>query len=95
MTKSLVESLTQTVEGNRLYQQEKAILDATELICKLMTEQKVSRFALAKRLKTVPGSIGRILDGRDELTIRLFSDILVALGYNIRFEADKRETDGY
>ncbi len=88
---TLVEKLTRTADGNRLYQQEKAVLDATELICKLMDEQRVSRLELAKRLITVPGYIDRILDGRIELTIPIFSDILVALGYTLHFSAKKKE----
>ena len=49
MSETLIERLTKTAEGMRLYQQERAIQELTELACEIMAEQDVSRSELARR----------------------------------------------
>ena len=76
---TLTEKLTKTAEGMRLYQQERAILEVTELICQLMDEQNVSRAELARRLDRTKGYITQLLDGRANMTVRTISDVFAAL----------------
>lgn len=83
---TLTEKLTKTAEGMRLYQQERAILEVTELLCELMDKRKVSRSQLAKRLGKTKGYITQLLDGRTNMTIRTMSDLFVALDRAIHFE---------
>lgn len=85
-TETLTEKLTKTAEGNRLYQQERAILEVTELICQLMEEQRVSRADLAKRLGRTKGYITQLLDGRANMTIRTISDVFTALESALHFQ---------
>ena len=73
MANTLTEKLTGTAEGMRLYQQERAILEVTELVCRLMDEQGVTRPELARRLGRTKGYIDRLLDGRDRKSTRLNS----------------------
>ena len=35
MAETLIQSITKTTEGKRLYEQERAILEVTELICEI------------------------------------------------------------
>lgn len=86
MAKTLTEKLTQTAEGMRLYQQERAILEVTELICQLMDERDMSRSELAKRLGRTKGYITQLLDGRANLTVRMISDIFTALDCAVHFQ---------
>lgn len=86
MPKGLTEKLTGTPEGMRLYQQERAILEVTELICQLMQEQGVTRAELAKRLGRTKGHVSQLLDGGRNMTIQTVSDLLVALGHAIHFQ---------
>jgi len=75
----MVEELTSTSEGMRLFQQEKLILDCTELICELMAEQGISKAKLAEKLGRSKGYITQLLDGRANMTLRTVSDVMWAL----------------
>lgn len=83
---TLFERLTETPEGMRLFQQERAIFELTELVCELMAEQRVSRSVLASRLGKSKGYITQLLDGRTNMTVRTASDVLHALGRAIHFQ---------
>ena len=86
VAETLTEKLTKTAEGMRLYQQERAILEVTELICQLMDEQDVSRSDLAKRLGRTKGYITQLLDGRANMTVRTISDVFTALDRSVHFQ---------
>lgn len=83
---TLTEKLTKTAEGMRLYQQERAILEVTELVCQLMDEQDVSRSELAKRLNRTKGYITQLLDGRANMTVRTISDVFTSLDRAVHFQ---------
>ena len=86
MTQTLIEKLTQTPEGMRLYQQERAIQEATDLICEVMEERGVGRADLARRLGKTKGYITQLLDGRRNMTVRTMSDVFGALNCAIHFQ---------
>lgn len=86
MSETLIERLTKTTEGMRLYQQERAIQELTDLACEIMQEQGVSRSALAQRLGTTKGYITQLLDGRANMTVRTISDVFVALDRAVHFQ---------
>lgn len=88
MAKSLVERVAGTKEGNRLYQQECAILDVTELVCGIMKEASVTRSELANRMGKTKGYVSQLLDGSANMTIRTIADIFTALDHRVRFNAD-------
>lgn len=86
MSKTLIEELTSTPEGMRLYQQERAIQDVTDLICEVMDEEHVSRSQLAGRIGKTRGYVTQLLDGRANMTVRTISDVFCALGRAIHFQ---------
>lgn len=86
MGETLTERLTKTPEGMRLYQQERAIQELTDLVCELMDEQGVSRSKLAKRLGRTKGYITQLLDGRANMTVRTISDVFTALDRAVHFQ---------
>lgn len=86
MARTLMERLTAKPEGMRLYQQERAILEVTELICEAMEEQNVNRADLARRLGRSRGYITQLLDGRANMTIRTISDVFTALDRALHFQ---------
>ena len=63
---------------------ERAVLEATELVCRLMEERGMSRPELARRLGRTRGDLDRLLDGRAAMTVRTLSDALAALGRAVR-----------
>lgn len=79
MAATLSKTLTQTRADRRLYEQEAAILEVTELIAKLMAEQGVSKAELAQRLGRSRAYVTQLLDGGRNMTIRTVSDVLFAL----------------
>ena len=79
MGETLIDKLTATPEGMKLYQQERLILEVTELICELMEGAGVKKSELAERLGRSKGYITQLLDGRANMTLRTISDVLWAL----------------
>ena len=89
---SLIERLTATEEGMKLYQQERAIQEVTELICALMDERGINRTELAKRLGRSKGYITQLLDGQANMTLRTISDVFTAIGLSIHFQDGPMDT---
>lgn len=87
MTETLIDKLMSTDEGMREFQQERAILETTELICKLMEEKRIRRSELAGRLGKTKGYITQLLDGRTNMTLRTISDVLWALEGSMHISA--------
>lgn len=85
MSETLTDRLTETEDGMRLFQQERTILEVTELICETMDKQGVCRSDLAKRIGKSKGYITQLLDGRTNMTLRTMSDVFVALGSSLHF----------
>jgi len=86
MSETLIEKLTKTPEGMRLYQQERAIQELTDMICEIMQKQGVSRSELARRLGTTKGHITQLLDGLRNMTVRTISDVFTALDHAVHFQ---------
>lgn len=86
MAKSHIEKLVETADGMRLYQQERLILDTTELICEVMEDNGINRTDLAKQLGKSKGFISQLLDGSQNMTLRTLSDVFLALGLAVHVE---------
>ncbi len=71
-----------------IWNQEAAILDVTELACKLMASHHISRTELAHRLKKTKGYVSQLLDGSRNMTIRTISDVFTVLGYKLRIDCE-------
>lgn len=85
MNESLTKQLTSTADGMRLYQQERAILEVTETVCRLMEEQGVTRSELAKRINKNKSHVTQLLDGEANMTVRTISDMFGALDRAVHF----------
>ncbi len=83
MAQTWVEARTEDPERMKGFQQERLILEITELIGRLMKEQGVSKAQLAERLGTTKGYITQLLDGRTNMTLRTISDVVFALGRSL------------
>lgn len=79
MTANWINVLESTDSGRRALEQERLIIQATEAIASLMTEQKVSRADLAKRIGKSPAFVTKILRGDNNFTLRTLSDVLFVL----------------
>jgi hypothetical protein len=77
---ALSNRITRSEEGMKVWQQERAIFEVTELICELMETENVTRTELANRLNKTKGYVSQLLDGQTNMTIRTISDVFTALG---------------
>lgn len=78
---SLVEQfVAASSENHRLFLQERAIYEVTEMIECEMEKQQVSRSELASRLGRTKGWVTQLLDGDANKTIRTVADVLAVLG---------------
>ena len=84
MGKSYVEKLLEDKDNLRLFLQERSILEVTELLETLMTEEKVTRSELARRLGKSRGWVTQLLDGESNKTIRTVADAFAVLGREFR-----------
>jgi transcriptional regulator with XRE-family HTH domain len=64
----------------RVFQQEMLAAEITELMCRTMSETKISRSALANKLNITKGRISQILASESNLTVRTIADIFTAMG---------------
>lgn len=74
-------------DEKRLYEQEKLLFDATELISKLMERENISRSALAERLGKSKAYVTQVLRGQANMTLRTLADLMHAMGYSIKLAA--------
>lgn len=70
----------------RLVAQEKAIVDATEMVAELMQQERITKTELARRINKTPQFITKLLNGNN-FTLRTLSDVLGAMGYSLKMEA--------
>lgn len=76
-------------EYSTLIEQERLILDATELVHELMEKEDLSQNDLAERLGKSKGFVSQVLNGKRNMTLRTLADLLRVAGYRARFEAAK------
>jgi transcriptional regulator with XRE-family HTH domain len=81
-----------TVQGfpdvdQKLVQQEELILEATELLAKIMEENAISKADLSRRLGKSKAFITQCLNGGQNLTLRTLADLFSALGYKLELGA--------
>jgi transcriptional regulator with XRE-family HTH domain len=70
-------------EHRRLLEQERLIVEATELIVSLMQKGGVTKAELARRLGRSRAYVTQLLRGPQNMTVRTFADVALALGARI------------
>ena len=95
MCETWVEKVEQGEKDMRLSQQERIILEVTELISKLMEQKNVRKSGLAARLGCSKGHITKLLDGRANMTLRTVSDVLWALDAGVHVFAGPLSIEWY
>ena len=80
-----------SIENKPLWNQEYAILDFTELVCKTMKEKGITKKDLAQLLGTSQAEVTKILSGDRNISIRLMSDMLFHLGCQLVFGVKKKD----
>lgn len=71
-------------EFMKLFQRERLETELTEMICRIMKEQNVSRAELARRLGTSRSYVTKVLRDGSNMTLKSVSDIFFALNRSLR-----------
>ncbi len=82
-----VERFTSEPENMRLYQQERVILETSDLISDLLDRTGVTKAELAERLGRSKSYVTQLLNGRANMTLRTISDVMWALDSNLVISA--------
>lgn len=83
MTASWIERVRETRNGERICEQERLVMQATEAIAEIMESDNVSRTELARRLGKSPAFVTKLLRGHNNFTLRTLSDVLFALNRSV------------
>lgn len=89
MAESLIERISSSPEEFKLLQQERTILELTELVCAVLEEEGISRAELARRLGKTRGWVTQLLDGEANMTLRTVSDVFTVLGKQLRVQCEE------
>lgn len=88
--------VTASPERERLYAQEKLIVDAAEEIWAAMDDSKVSKAQLATSLGKSKAFVSQILSGSRNMTLRTMADIASSLGKKVCVRLlDAHESDAW
>jgi antitoxin component HigA of HigAB toxin-antitoxin module len=82
-----VERFTSDPENMRLYQQERVILETSDLISDLLDRTGITKADLAERLGRSKSYVTQLLNGRANMTLRTISDVMWALDSSLVISA--------
>jgi transcriptional regulator with XRE-family HTH domain len=71
----------------KLLASESLVTEAAELIARLMSEKKINRAALAKRLNRSRSWVTQLLSGKTNMTVRTLAELAFALEAEVRLDA--------
>ena len=74
-------------ENRRLYQQEKLLVDATELLASVMEKKNMSRAELARAIGKSKAFVTQVLRGNQNMTLRTLADLFGAMRHELAVQA--------
>lgn len=75
----------------KIYQQEKLILDATDLLDRALEEGRISRADFARMLDRSRSYVTQVLSGGRNLTLRSLADAMTVLGLEVKLSKQPLE----
>jgi transcriptional regulator with XRE-family HTH domain len=88
--KSAYEQFLEKPEHQRLFEQERLLVEATELLTEILEKEKVTRAQLAQRLGKSKAFITQVLRGNHNMTLRTLADLFGAVDRRIALSAEPR-----
>lgn len=79
--------LMEDPEFRRLLSIEALVAEASEVIARLMSEQKVNKADLARRLNKSRAWVTQLLSGKTNMTIRTLAEVAYALNAEVKLQA--------
>jgi transcriptional regulator with XRE-family HTH domain len=84
MEKTFVEKFVEKTENMRQFQQERAIVEVTELLEDALHDRNITRSQFAEMLGKTKGWVSQLLDGEGNKTVRTVADAFAVLGLQFR-----------
>ena len=82
------EQFVETPENRRIYEQERLLVDATELLSTVMENTDTKRTELAQRLGKSKAYVTQILRGNQNLTLKTLADAFFVLNHRLLVVAE-------
>ena len=80
MKQSSWDAFIASPEGRCMYERERVMLEATEVLCRLMKTRRVSSAELARKLGVSPARVSHLLSGSRNLTLASLAEAFHVLG---------------
>ncbi len=87
MDREVHDKFLRTPENRRLYQQEKLLVDATELLALVMERKNMSRAELARAIGKSKAFVTQVLRGNQNMTLRTLADLFGAMHHEVVVQA--------
>lgn len=84
---TLFEKFVENPQRQRIFEQERVLVDAVELVSTAMEFRGVNRSELAKRLNCSKAYITQVLRGNQNLTLKTLADVFYGLNCRLVFAA--------
>jgi len=86
-SKSIHDKFLESAHRRRLYEEERLLVEATELLTDIMNKRGLSRVDLAHKLGKSKAFITQVLRGNHNMTLRTLADLLGAMEYRAVMQA--------
>ena len=93
--RSTFEQFIEKPENRRIYEQERLLVDTTELLSRVMEVTGIKRAELAGKIQRSKAYITQILRGDQNLTLKTLSDVFFALNYRLVVLAEPFSGSGH
>jgi transcriptional regulator with XRE-family HTH domain len=87
MTRSTYDQYMDDPERRRILEQERVMVDATELVCNAMDFRRIKRSELADKMGRSKAYVTQILRGSQNLTLRTLADVFHAMNCRLMMVA--------
>jgi antitoxin component HigA of HigAB toxin-antitoxin module len=87
------EKFLQKPENQRVYEQERLLVDTVELIASIMKHRGMKKKELAQKIGRSRSFVTQVLRGNQNLTLRTVADLFYALDYRLAMHAIPFLTD--
>ncbi len=91
--KTAHEEFLASSENRKLFEQERLLVEATELLSELMEKKRVSRAQLAQKIGKSKAFVTQLLRGNHNMTLRTIADLFDALDHQVCLKSQPRDQE--
>jgi transcriptional regulator with XRE-family HTH domain len=91
--KTAQEEFLASSENRKLFEQERLLVEATELLSELMEKKRVSRAELAQKIGKSKAFVTQLLRGNHNMTLRTVADLFGALDHEVCLKSQPRDQE--